>query len=180
MSLSADQIKNSFITTTGVYMPFTVDTKYNNTIKYDYCGNTIKINADWDITEIKGLNKYIANQWDDIKEKIEDAEARKQHDKLVARQKINRNLRAKVKYVHWSGNTCITYWNDGTQTKARWDSNEPFDPEKAILVCMARKLYLDTNIYNEVLRKYEEDGWQHYEKTVLKDDEVGDYIGGTD
>ena len=46
MSLSADQIKNSFITTTGVYTPFTVDTKYNNTIKYDYCGNTIKINAD--------------------------------------------------------------------------------------------------------------------------------------
>lgn len=45
---------------------------------------------------------------------------------------------------------------------------------------MARKLYLDSNIYNEVLRKYEEDGWQHYEKTVLKDDEVGDYIGGTD
>ena len=39
-----------------------------------------------------------------------------------------------------------------------------FDAEKAILVCMARKLYGDTNIYNEVLKKYSIEGVKHYAK----------------
>ena len=55
------------------------------------------------------------------------------------------------------------YWNDGTQTKARWNNNECFDPEKAMLVCMARKLFNNTSIYNEVIQKYENDSWDHYD-----------------
>lgn len=115
----------------------------------------------------KNVIDYITNNWNDISEKIWDAEARKEQSQLLTRQRTNKYYRSFVKHVHWSGDTCIVYWNDGTQTKARWNSNETFDPEKAILVCMARKLYGDTNIYNEVLKKYENDGWNHYDKNNL-------------
>ena len=110
---------------------------------------------------------YIVNNWDEISERIWDAEARKEHEELVAKQKINKYYRNLVKHVHWSGNTCIVYWNDGTQTKSHWNALEAFDPEKAILVCMARKLFGNTNIYNEVIQKYEGDGWDHYDNENL-------------
>ena len=87
----------------------------------------------------------------------------------MAKQRFNKEMRGLVKHVHWSGNTCIVYWNDGTQTKSHWDDLEFFDPEKAILVCMARKLYQNSNIYNEVIKKYADDGWDHYEQNLLED-----------
>ena len=109
---------------------------------------------------------YIINNWDEISERIWDAEARKEQQELIAKQKKNKYYRGLVKHVHWSGNTCVVYWNDGIQTKAHWNDDEFFDAEKAILVCMARKLFGNTNIYNEVIQKYEGDGWDHYEKEL--------------
>ena len=84
----------------------------------------------------------------------------------MRKQSTNKFYRNLVKHVHWSGNCCIVYWSDGSQTKAFWDDNEDFDPEKAILVCMARKLFGNTNIYNEVIHKYELDGWIHWENEL--------------
>ena len=44
--------------------------------------------------------------------------------------------------------------------------DEAFDPEKAILAAMARKLYYDHPVYCEVLRKYADAGWKHYDKMI--------------
>ena len=130
---------------------------------------------------IKDVVDIITHNWDDITEKICDAEARKEHNRLMGRQAFNKHYRSFVKHVHWSGNTCVVYWHDGTYTKAHWNPNEFFDPEKAILVCMARRLYGDTNIYNEVLQKYAPDGWDHYEKAGLfVQENDGEWVGGTD
>lgn len=44
MSLSANQIKNTFTTTTtNAYIPIP---KYDNTIKLNYAGNTMNVNSD--------------------------------------------------------------------------------------------------------------------------------------
>lgn len=107
------------------------------------------------------MQEYVEN-YDEFQEAVEAAKKRKAAIELKKIQDRNFELRSMVKHVHWSGNTCITYWNDGTTTKAHWDCNEPFDPEKAILVCMARKLYKDTGLYNEVLYKYCNDGYDHF------------------
>lgn len=145
-----------------------------NSINYDresilnqikYCSTVIpKTYPQNDMTSIV---KTVAENWDVIEKKIEEEKDIKEQSNLKVTQRRNRALRNRVKHVHWSGNTCIMYWNDGTQTKARWDLAEDFDPEKAMLTCIARKYYGDTGIYNEVLRKYEQDGWDHFEKHYM-------------
>lgn len=115
----------------------------------------------------KLVQKVVEDNWDEIQESVKIGLERKEQSELMAKQRFNKEMRGLVKHVHWSGNTCIVYWNDGTQTKSHWDNHEPFDAEKAILVCMARKLYQDSNIYNEVLEKYADDGRKHYEWNYL-------------
>ena len=147
--------------------------KYNNLItcftspteiKVDNKDLIYKISQGFDITIDNEIQNYIANSWDTIQEKAEKIKKNKEELDMLAVQGKNRRLRNLVKHVHWSGNTCIVYWNDGSYTKSHWNPNEAFDPEKAILVCMARKLYENTNIYNEVLKKYEDDGYLHHFK----------------
>lgn len=98
-------------------------------------------------------------------------EAKKDREQRLLRAKVAKNkyYRSLVKHVNWSGNTCIVYWSDGSYTKSHWNPNEEFDAEKAILVCMARKLYGNTNIYNEVLNTYAPLG----EKYISSLDEQG-------
>ena len=131
--------------------------------------NCVKSNPANEITEHAG-RKWVFENFDRIDDIMAEAKTKKENAIRKGIEAKNKYLRGLVKHVHWSGNTCIVYWNDGTQTKAHWDPCEEFDPEKAILVCMARKLYLDSNIYNEVIQKYEDDGWDHYEKEFLYND----------
>lgn len=137
----------------------------------DKYSNTIKYVTNFYMDE-QTLN-FLAQNWDDVVKKKEEIEAVKKAQKLRTIESRNKRLRNLVKHVHWSGNTCIVYWSDGTYTKSHWNPNEAFDPEKAILVCMARKLYENTNIYNEVLKKYEDEGYLHhfkYHTLGLEDD----------
>lgn len=139
---------------------FAVTSKWNDTIST--INSTIAVNLE-DIA----VKNWIMKHSDDIDDIIAEGKARKEKLELREIQARNERLRKLVKHVHWSGNTCIVYWNDGTQTKSHWTSEEPFDAEKAILVCMARKLYENTNIYNEVLHKYENDGYTHNFKEMM-------------
>ena len=61
----------------------------------------------------------------------------------------NKRLRGLVKKVILNGDVTIVLWNDGTKTIVRRDKNDVYDPEKAILACMAKKLYENTGIFNE-------------------------------
>lgn len=63
----------------------------------------------------------------------------------------NKRLRELVKKVILNGDVTIVLWNDGTKTVVRRDKNDIYDPEKAILACMAKKLYENTGIFNEVI-----------------------------
>lgn len=135
-----------------------------NQVNKAYYSPTVTVKT-YPISDVTSIVETIAKNWDVIEEKIEKEKAIKEQSNLKIAQRRNQALRSRVKHVHWSGNTCIMYWNDGTQTKARWDTAEDFDPEKAMLTCIARKYYDDTGIYNEVLRKYAGDGWDHYGKS---------------
>lgn len=115
------------------------------------------------------LENVIANNWESIQKEIAKNEIAKKEAEKKKVQTKNKRLRKLIKHVHWSGDTCIMYWSDGTQTKARWDGRELFDAEKAMLVCIARKLFENTGIYNEVLDKYRDDGYEHFEKTLIDD-----------
>ena len=111
----------------------------------------------------------IAENWDKIQEKVQEhKEYQDYFGKKVVETK-NKRLRQMVKHVQFSGNRCIVFWFDGTTTKSVWNKDESFDPEKAILAAMARRLYEDTGLYNEVLQKYAEDGWDYYNKTQEKE-----------
>lgn len=63
----------------------------------------------------------------------------------------NKRLRELVKKVILNGDVTVVLWNDGTKTVVRRDKNDIYDPEKAILACMAKKLYENTGIFNEVI-----------------------------
>lgn len=63
----------------------------------------------------------------------------------------NKRLRGLVKKVILNGDVTVVLWNDGTKTIVRRDKNDVYDPEKAILACMAKKLYENTGIFNEVI-----------------------------
>lgn len=150
MSISLNLTDTDLNSSSFVYSP---SEKYSNTIKYvtNYYMDEQTLN-------------FLAQNWDDVVQKKEAIEATKKAQELHMIESRNQRLRALVKHVNWSGNTCIVYWSDGTYTKSHWNSNEAFDPEKAILVCMARKLYQNTGIYNEVLKKYQDEGYLHHFK----------------
>lgn len=157
-------------------MPISLNVKDPNSSSFVYTpsdkySNTIKYVTNFYMDQ-QTLN-FLAQNWDDVVQKKEEIEAVKKVRELREIESRNKRLRALVKHVNWSGNTCIVYWSDGTYTKSHWNSNEAFDPEKAILVCMARKLYENTGIYNEVLKKYEDEGYLHHFKYLtlgLKND----------
>ena len=70
----------------------------------------------------------------------------------------NKRLRELVKKVILNGDVTVILWNDGTKTVVRRDKNDVYDPEKAILACMAKKLYENTGIFNEAI----EDAMEKY------------------
>lgn len=140
--------------------------------KYENVIHTINSNIAVSL-EDTAVKSWLMNHSEEIDDVIAEGKARKEELRLMATQAKNERLRNLVKHVHWSGNTCIVYWNDGTQTKSHWTSEEPFDAEKAILVCMARKLYENTNLYNEVLHKYESDGYAHNFKEMVNKWDLG-------
>ena len=134
----------------------------NTTNLFDVTSNlvTSSINID--------AKNYVVKHWDEIQEQVEANKEKEEEEKIKNKVIVNKYYRSLVKHVHWSGNTCIMYWNDGTMTKARWNVWEDFDPEKAMLVCMARKLYNNSGLYNEVLEKYEDDGWDHFDRELTR------------
>lgn len=73
---------------------------------------------------------------------------------LTDKQRKNKQLRDMVKNVVFSGPCTIVFWNDGTKTISRCDDLDAYDAEKGILACMAKKLYKNTSLYNEVINKY--------------------------
>ena len=87
----------------------------------------------------------------EAKEAMERAE---EESKLLQAQLQNKHLRAMVKKVIFSGDRTIIMWNDGTKTVTQCHEFDVYDKEKGVLACMAKKLYENTNLFNEVIQEY--------------------------
>lgn len=115
-------------------------------------------------------NLEIASNLDQILCLKQELEQAKEEIRLREAQKRNARLRNLIQHVKWDGTACIVYWNDGTQTKAIWNDEERFDPEKALLVCIGRKFYQENpNVLNNMLDKWSPAGWNHYFDNLTKD-----------
>lgn len=151
----------------GSYMPMTVGCDFaSNTYTATIASTNEEIKRLIEKNNAKHIRDYIFENAEDVEDLIESGKAKKERQRLEWRKAHNKIQRDLVKHVKFSGDTCIIYWGDGQITKSRWDHSEDFDPEKAILAAMARKLFGDTNIYCEVLQKYAGDGWDHYENYI--------------
>ena len=105
--------------------------------------NFVKMKCDITPSLVKSLYE--------AKEAMERAE---KESKLLQAQLQNKRLRAMVKKVIFSGDRTIIMWNDGTKTVTQCHELDVYDKEKGILACMAKKLYENTNLFNEVIQEY--------------------------
>ena len=87
-----------------------------------------------------------------------EAEARMEKEarekELREKQIKNKRLRDMVKKVIINKPCTIIMWNDGTKTVTQCHELDSYDPEKGILACMAKKLYENTNLFNEIVQEY--------------------------
>lgn len=87
-----------------------------------------------------------------------EAEARMEKEakekELREKQIKNKCLRNMIKKVIINKPCTIIMWNDGTKTVTKCHEFDSYDPEKGILACMAKKLYKNTNLFNEVIQEY--------------------------
>lgn len=105
----------------------------------------------------------------------EAMERQEEESKLLQAQLQNKRLRAMVKKVIFSGDRTIIMWNNGTKTVTQCHELDVYDKEKGILACMAKKLYENTNLFNEVIQEYVdfdacniESEENEYKKTIAK------------
>ena len=111
----------------------------------DYYVGVVNSNTCYNVTSEHVQAFYDAKER--MEREVKEAELRKT-------QIQNKRLRAMVKKVIFSGDRTIIMWNDGTKTVTQCHELDAYDKEKGILACMAKKLYKNTNLFNEVVRAY--------------------------
>lgn len=137
--------------------------------------NTERYNEARFFDHIEKHNLEIASNLDQILCFKQELEQAKEEMRLHEARKRNARLRNLIQHVKWNGTACIVYWNDGTQTKAIWNDEEEFDPEKALLVCIGRKFYQENpNVLSNMLDKWSPAGWTHYFDNLAKDNRTED------
>lgn len=129
-----------YTTNTGsVYDKVFVDTSFCSTIS---------------AVDVMSNNVSTTEQLRDLLERVREEDQKKEEERLQAIQEENNRLRSMVKDVKFNGPATIVFWNDGTKTVVKRHELDHYDAEKGVLACMAKKLYNDKNIFNEVIRKY--------------------------
>ena len=110
-----------------------------------------------------GITAKINNSWTynvtpELVKSFREAEARMEKEakekELREKQVKNKRLRRMIKKVILNDPCTIIMWNDGTKTVTKCHKLDSYDPEKGILACMAKKLYENTNLFNEVIQEY--------------------------
>lgn len=56
--------------------------------------------------------------------------------------------------VIFNGPATIAFWSDGVKTVAKCDSDDIFDPEKGIMMCITKRFFGDNYTYNSVIGKW--------------------------
>lgn len=96
----------------------------------------------------------IVKQLQDAQDRVDQ---RNEEARLRNIQLKNKRLRRMIDHVIFSGPVTVVKWYDGSITRVRCAEGEPYDKEKGLLAAMAKKLYEDTNIFVEELRRWCED-----------------------
>lgn len=108
------------------------------------------------ITKMESETNWSTEKLREMLDQLQEEEEEKKRAEFARVQAHNAVLRDMVEDVKFSGPCTIVFWNDGTKTMVRCHEKDHMDQEKGILACMAKKLYDNTNIFNEVLREYAE------------------------
>lgn len=59
-----------------------------------------------------------------------------------------------IKQVIFNPPATIVIWNDNTKTVVKCQNNEPYDEEKGLALCIAKKHLGNKGNYNEVFKKW--------------------------
>lgn len=126
----------------------------------EHAYNTVSINSVENIcsksySPIQHLSpqeKY--EMWKELDKSKEEYDDYVECTKLRNLQKKNKRLREMVKDVKFSGDRTIVFFNDGTKTVVQCQEGDTFDKEKGLAVACMKKLFENTNIFNEVMRKW--------------------------
>ena len=103
-------------------------------------------------------DKRVYNVTPDLVKSFREVEARMEKEakekELREKQVKNKRLRRMIKKVILNDPCTIILWSDGTKTVTKCHELDSYDPEKGILACMAKKLYENTNLFNEIIQEY--------------------------
>lgn len=105
----------------------------------------------------------------DIKDS--DGNKKKSYHEIVRTRYIERNrpIDSRIKNVIWNCPATIVFWTDGTKTVVKAQGNDSFDPEKGLVMAIAKKAMGNKgNYYNEIKKWLDE--CQYDEKLYTFDD----------
>lgn len=123
-------------------MGYSISEKFNT-----YENPITKIKIDYDNLDLVKLDK-------DYQEALNKQLQEKEEKEKREIQERNKRLRNRIQKVIFNGPVTVVFWEDGTKTSVKCRDFDLPDAEKAILECMAKKFYEDTNIFQDELRKY--------------------------
>ena len=92
--------------------------------------------------------------WKALDDSRQQYEEKIEYKKLKARQRRNARLRQMVEDVKFSGDRTIVFFGDGTKVIVKCQEGDTFDKEKGLAVACMKKLFDNTNVFNEVMRKW--------------------------
>lgn len=126
----------------------------------EYIYNTVSIKSSGNIySESYSPIQHLSPQekyemWKELDKSKEQYDDYVKYTELRDLQKRNKKLREMVKEVKFSGDRTIVFFNDGTKTVVQCQEGDTFDKEKGLAVACMKKLFENTNIFNEVMRKW--------------------------
>lgn len=92
--------------------------------------------------------------WKSLDDSREQYEKLEKDKALKAIQERNKDLRGKIVDVKFSGDRTIVFFRDGTKTIVKCQEGDTFDKEKGLAMACMKRLFKDTNVFNDVLRKW--------------------------
>ena len=95
--------------------------------------------------------------WVDQNGKRENAlasEAVRNIDLLIFNEAKTKPIERVVERVIFNDPVTVVIWKDGTKTVVRCQDGEPYDPEKGLAMCMAKKMLGNNGNYYDIFHKY--------------------------
>ena len=132
---------------------------YYSSDDVDFCTN-VASNADYtrlndvkpNFNDLSLTERY--DLWKSLDDSREQYEKLEKDEALKAIQERNKDLQGKIVDVKFSGDRTIVFFRDGTKTIVKCQEGDTFDKEKGLAMACMKRLFKDTNVFNDVLRKW--------------------------